>query len=65
MNESITLQSFPKTKLEYLATVCLESQDLSGLNNKEIFDKYFQIEEEIRALNKDRLANKNRQSINY
>ena len=65
MSESITLKCFPKTKLEYIASICLESQDLSGLSTEEIFNKYFEIEEEIRSLNKDRLANKHTQRIGY
>lgn len=49
-----TLQTFPDNKIEALAMLYLQNQDLSGLTPEEILDKYDDAYEKIKAHHREK-----------
>lgn len=49
-----TLQTLPDGKIEALAMLYLQNQDLSGLTPEEILDKYDDAYEKIKARNREK-----------
>lgn len=58
MPDSVALNTFPDNKLEALAMLYLENQDLSGLSPSDILDKYDYALDQIKLHNKE--VSKNR-----
>ena len=48
------LRTFPDSKIEALAMLYLQSQDLSGLTPEEILDKYDDAYQKIKAHNREK-----------
>lgn len=49
MSDQITLKSFPENKLEALAMLYVQTQDLSGLTPEQLLDKYQEAYDKIRV----------------
>ena len=47
--------SFPHTRVQALAMLYLQNQDISHLEPKELYDKYFKVCEELEQARKDHL----------
>lgn len=47
MNDSVSLNTFPRTREEALTMLYLQNQDLSGLSPSEIQEKYWKAYREI------------------
>lgn len=53
MNDSVTLSTFPSGKIEAIAMLYVQQQDLSGKTPEEIFDLFEATVEQLRSHQKE------------